>query len=396
MRAIEAAGDLLEQRNHTLLELCGLRGLQYLLQLPEEQQLLLAVGHRPILQQPSDHSVRKLAVLLHELRCAVGELMVVNPGRLRLVQGDEHPHEEQLVLLLHGQCESVDDAAEDLQQLADAAVPLRLEDEPAEDVADSLADEGAVDHELAVDAVEDGLEVLALARVPGVEEVEDAKHEGVVDEALGDLGVRVGGDDVAEEELVDKLEVGPGGVEKDVLFLGIGGGGGGLGAGVLVGGRGQAAEDVGGDGADQLLLHRLGEAVGAGLDEVNELREVPPLDLPLTGAAEGDHVGEVEDDGAQPELTDEEGLPLPRGDVTEEWESLDRGDGGGVTARGGAGDVADDDGRRLVGVGFGELGAPPLDDPIQHPLLRRRHSRPSKTLTLIGNLRRWRRTIKMN
>ncbi len=38
---------------------------------------------------------------------------------------------------------------QDLQQLRDAVVVLRLKDEPVEDVVDGLADEGAVDHELA-------------------------------------------------------------------------------------------------------------------------------------------------------------------------------------------------------------------------------------------------------
>ena len=52
-----------------------------------------------------------------------------------------------------------------------------LVDELVEDAVDGLADEGAVRHELAIDAVEDGLEVVALARVLGVEEIEQLGEE---------------------------------------------------------------------------------------------------------------------------------------------------------------------------------------------------------------------------
>jgi hypothetical protein len=55
------------------------------------------------------------------------------------------------VLLLEGQRKAVDDAAQDLQQLRDAVVALRLKNEAVEHVVDGLADEGPVHHELAVD-----------------------------------------------------------------------------------------------------------------------------------------------------------------------------------------------------------------------------------------------------
>lgn len=163
------------------------------------------------------------------------------------------------MLLFHRQSESINNTPKDLQQLANATVSLSLEDESVEDIVDGFADERAMDHELAVDAVEDGLKVLALAGVLRIKEVENAEHEGVVDVALGDLGIGVGGDDKAEEELVDELEVRPGRIEVGVLLLGIGS----LGAGVLMGGRGKAAEYVNGDGADKLLLDRLSETAGA-------------------------------------------------------------------------------------------------------------------------------------
>ena len=73
------------------------------------------------------------------------------------------------MLLFERQSKAVDDGAEDLQQLSDAIVVLGLKDEPVEDVVDGLADEGAVHHELAIDAVENGLQVLALPWVLAVE-----------------------------------------------------------------------------------------------------------------------------------------------------------------------------------------------------------------------------------
>lgn len=193
---------------------------------------------------------------------------MVHTHRLWPMKRDEDPHEEQLVLLLHRQGKPINDTPKDLQQLTDAAMPLCLEDESVEDVVDGLANERTVDHELAVDSVEDCFEILALAGVLGFEEIKDAEHEGVVDVALGDLGVSVGGDDVAEKELVDELKVGPGGVQVGILLLGVGH----LRAGVLVGGRREAAEDVNGDSADELLLDGLPEADGTRLNHVDELR----------------------------------------------------------------------------------------------------------------------------
>ena len=59
------------------------------------------------------------------------------------MQRDEHPLQEELVLLFEGNGEAVDDAAQDLEQLGDAVELLELVDEAEEDVVDLLADEGA-------------------------------------------------------------------------------------------------------------------------------------------------------------------------------------------------------------------------------------------------------------
>lgn len=49
-------------------------------------------------------------------------------------------------------------------------------DEPEEDVADVLADVGAQAEELAVHAVQNGLQEVALSRVLRVEQVEQLQH----------------------------------------------------------------------------------------------------------------------------------------------------------------------------------------------------------------------------
>ncbi len=89
------------------------------------------------------------------------------------MQRDEHPLQEEFVLLFEGNGEAVDDAAQDLEQLGDAVELLELVDEAEEDVVDLLADEGAQAQELAVDAVQDGLEEVALAGILTVEQIQD-------------------------------------------------------------------------------------------------------------------------------------------------------------------------------------------------------------------------------
>ena len=58
---------------------------------------------------------------------------------------------------------------------------------------------------LTVDAVEDGLEVVALARVLTVEELDELEAKRLVRELLGHLGVHFGRHDESQEELVDHL-----------------------------------------------------------------------------------------------------------------------------------------------------------------------------------------------
>ena len=94
-----------------------------------------------------------------------------------------------------------------------------------------------------------------------------------------------------------------------------------------MGGWRQAAEDVGRDGEDELLLQLLVDAAGAGLDEIDELEQGLALGLL---ASELEDVGEVEDDGADLKLVDEEGLEIGDDDVAEKGKGLEGRRRGGV------------------------------------------------------------------
>lgn len=48
------------------------------------------------LQEPPEHHIRQLRVFLHELRDAVGQLLVIHGDTLWLVQGQQRPLQEHL------------------------------------------------------------------------------------------------------------------------------------------------------------------------------------------------------------------------------------------------------------------------------------------------------------
>mmetsp|Transcript_101351 Transcript_101351/g.205712 ORF Transcript_101351/g.205712 Transcript_101351/m.205712 type:complete len:292 (+) Transcript_101351:49-924(+) len=163
--ARDAAGETGEEDVLHAVELGRLSQLQGLLQLVQEEHLLSRDGHRPIAQHRSDDVVGQPRVLLNVLGHAVGELLVERCEGLDLVQRDQSLDQEVLVLILEGQSEAVDDAAQNLEQFADTVVDLALVDDLEEHVLDGPPDEGAQGHELAIDAVQYCLQVVALTRV---------------------------------------------------------------------------------------------------------------------------------------------------------------------------------------------------------------------------------------
>lgn len=116
------------------------------------------------------------------------------------------------MLLLERHDEAIDDAAADLKQLADAAVALGLRrgravDEPEQRDGHGALPKRALDGELGVELVVDGLEAVALARVLGGEERHEAGEEAPVDVVAERPGVRRG--DGGGEDVVDEVEVRP-------------------------------------------------------------------------------------------------------------------------------------------------------------------------------------------
>lgn len=243
MLTAHAPRQLLKEALHDLLELGRLDHVQDLLDLVEEHDLLGRVDLGPVLEQAIDDLLRQTRVLLEELNDAVRQLRVVQGESLDLVQRNEDAREERLVLLLERERETVDYGAEDLEQLGDPVVALRLVDELEEDVVDRPTDEGAEVEEFAVDSVEGRLEEVALAGILAVEEFEELQRSQsglalapssptcasgthlenklLVDEALGDVGVEVGALDEAKEELVDDLQVRPRELEHGFVLLGV-------------------------------------------------------------------------------------------------------------------------------------------------------------------------------
>ena len=80
----------------------------------------------------------------------------------QLIQIQAYFQQEDFVFFFERQREAVDDGAEDLEQLCDAVVPLRLVHEPVEDVVDLLPDVSAKAQKFAVNPVKDLISKISL------------------------------------------------------------------------------------------------------------------------------------------------------------------------------------------------------------------------------------------
>lgn len=152
----EPLRERLEERLVDLLQLVASHQLQNLFQLVQEDHLLRRARPWPVAQDTLDDRYGRLGVFLDVLRDAIRELLVVHRHALGLVQWHERAHEELQVFRLQWHRESVDDTSQNLEQLANSVVTLRLVHEAVEHVADRLSDERSVRHKLAVDAMQDG------------------------------------------------------------------------------------------------------------------------------------------------------------------------------------------------------------------------------------------------
>ncbi len=98
---------------------------------------------------------------------------MVERKRTRLVERQQNLHQELAVIVFERVRKTRNDAAENLQELGDAVVFVRrLVDEARKDVVDGAADNRAQRKKLPVDAVEDSLKKIALARVLAVKKLQ--------------------------------------------------------------------------------------------------------------------------------------------------------------------------------------------------------------------------------
>ena len=110
---------------------------------------------------------------------------------------------------------------EDLQKLSHAVVALRLVHVAEEHVRHGPADERSETHHLAVDAMQHGFEVVALARVLGIEQLNQLKAHLLRDVPLRHLAFDVRADGVPQQELVHNLQVRPGRLQGGLVLLGV-------------------------------------------------------------------------------------------------------------------------------------------------------------------------------
>ena len=239
VRRAQTLRDPLEQHVAERQDVLRHQVLHDVLDLVQEAQLLPAVARGPVLQQRL-HNLRmrerakpdgraERVVLRHVQRHAVGQLDVVLLVARHLVQRDQRLLQRLQVLGTDRHREAVDDRRQNLQQLRDAAVHVRLVEELVERVVDDLADRRAAVRQLAVDAVCGRLETLALARVHRIEERDQTHQEGRGDPMLSngrvdlrrhDLGVKEHTEaNQRDQDLVEKRKMTPLRIAERVLVV---------------------------------------------------------------------------------------------------------------------------------------------------------------------------------
>lgn len=112
-------------------------------------------------------------ILLQELDYAVCQLRVVHAETFYLVHGQQHSGEEELVLLLERQSETVDDGSKNFEELCYAVEALSLVAELEEDVVDGAANVGSEVQEFAVNPMQRGFQKVTFPRVFRVEQFKE-------------------------------------------------------------------------------------------------------------------------------------------------------------------------------------------------------------------------------
>jgi len=172
VHTVNTASNPPKQWYHDPLELYHVNCFQNFFKFTQEHHLFLTIRYGPILQQPPDDNARQLRLFLHELCNAVRQLLEVHPHRFGLVQGDQNPPQEDLVLLLQRQRKPTNYAPKNLQQLSDPIVPLSLKHKLKKQVVNGFPYVGPMNHELAINPMHNGLQAVPLPRILRIKQLQ--------------------------------------------------------------------------------------------------------------------------------------------------------------------------------------------------------------------------------
>jgi len=151
----------------------------------------MAIRHRPVLQHPLDHRISEPVVFLNKLNHAVRQLFVIRGNSFGLVKWNKSPKKKQFMFLFHWQRKPIDNTSHDLQQLGNTIEPLSFKYKAVEDVVDGIPNQGPVHHVLAINAVKNSFQILALAHVLGIKQLNELHHKDMVNVALGSLYISI-------------------------------------------------------------------------------------------------------------------------------------------------------------------------------------------------------------
>jgi len=231
-----------------------------------------------------------------------------------LMKRYEHTSEEELVFLLEWQSKTVDDGAQDLEQLGNAIETFGLVDELEKDVVDGAANIGPKIEEFAVDAMKSSLQKVPLPWIFGIKQLEELQDEAVVDVLLCVVCVEVGAFDEAQKKLINNLNVWPGYFENRLVLLWI------EGVSLRIHRRGNWTKEVLGKHVDDSGIHGLRDDLTVLGDIIKQLMQGQTLDLLGLHVSTG--VVEVKDDVALIEFLHKELLATIGWHLVKAWQLL--------------------------------------------------------------------------
>jgi hypothetical protein len=212
VKSRDALDQSLKDLGNVGLKFLHFAGLQDLNEFADEHNFLGGVGEGPVLDEPIEEEQTQRWVFGQEQHGASHEVLVEEVAGLHFVERDDHILEEDDVFFSEGHGESGDDTGQNVEQFRCSVELEGLVDETVEAVVDGLADHLSSGHQLGIEAVQDVLQVLSFSGLFGVEEFQKFLNEGRSDVHLEGFHICAIVDDELKEELVDGLEMRPGGI----------------------------------------------------------------------------------------------------------------------------------------------------------------------------------------